>query len=54
MTRILIVDDHLLFADGLKSIFTKTDNYDIVGIAHDAKTTFQLLEKTPIDILPRK
>lgn len=51
MARILIVDDHLLFADGIKSIFTKTDNYDIIGIAHDAKTTFQLLEKSPIDLV---
>ncbi len=51
MTRILIVDDHLLFADGLKSILDQTPHFEIIGLAFDAKSTFDLLEKSPVDVV---
>jgi DNA-binding NarL/FixJ family response regulator len=40
--KILIIEDHILFRDGLISLFESTDEFDVVG---DAETVFEGVEK---------
>ena len=52
MTRILIADDHAMFADGISSILEAEDNIQVVGQCLDGPSTIQFLEKeSNIDIL---
>ena len=34
MTRVLLVDDHPLFLDGVRAALTTTPNIEVVGEAH--------------------
>ena len=38
MTRILLVDDHPLFLDGVRAALTGADDLEVVGEAHDGGT----------------
>ncbi len=43
--KIIIVDDHTLFRNGLKILLNSLDNYNVVGEAADGEEFISLLEK---------
>jgi len=49
--NILIVDDHQLFIDGLKSLFATEADFIVAGYANNGKEAIQLLETTPADVI---
>jgi len=49
--RIILVDDHEMFIDGLRGILTPIKNIDIVGSANNGIELLKLLESKPVDIL---
>ncbi len=49
--RILIVDDHQMFIDGIKSLLIGQDRYQIVAEANDARTALELMASETYDIL---
>ncbi len=51
MTKILIADDHAMFADGISSILNSEENIDVVGQCLDGPSVIEYLEKHPVDIL---
>jgi DNA-binding NarL/FixJ family response regulator len=50
-TRIVIADDHHLFADGVEQILNSVEGYKIVGKAENGKALIQLLNGTPADLV---
>lgn len=48
--RVLIIDDSDLSC-ALLGVILRSDNYDIVGVAHDAKTGIQLAKTSRPDIV---
>ncbi len=51
MIKVLIADDHTMFADGIESILTKEDGIAVVGKCYDGMEIFETIKKTPIDVL---
>lgn len=51
MINVLVVDDHHLFAQGLKSMFQPEDGIDIVASTTNGKEALPLLEKHSIDVI---
>lgn len=51
MIRVLIVDDHHLFAEGLKSMFKPVDNITIVAHTTNGNSVPHILEHEPIDVI---
>jgi DNA-binding NarL/FixJ family response regulator len=52
MTRILIADDHKVFADALALLLRDTGQIDVVAIAHNGSEALDLVEKhSDIDVL---
>ena len=49
--NIFIVDDHQLFIDGLKSIFKRTVNFEVVGTALSGKECLEKIKDLSIDVL---
>lgn len=49
--RIVIVDDHQMFIDGLKGILEPEPNISIMGTAHNGIELLKLLENTATDII---
>lgn len=49
--RLLIADDHALFRDGLRALFSATPGIDMVGEAATGKEAVALAEKTQPDIV---
>ncbi len=49
--RLAIADDHSIFIEGLLLLLNKEKTFHIGGIANDADTLLQLIEKEPIDIV---
>lgn len=49
--RILIVDDHLVFAEGLKALLETQDNLEVVGLVCQAREVIPMLEQQPVDLL---
>jgi len=49
--KIILVDDHTLFRDGIKSILDEEENIDVIDEAPDANSLFEKLEKHQPDIL---
>ncbi len=49
--RVLLADDHKLLRDGLKMLFQRKANMQIVGEAADGEQTIQLFEQLRPDIL---
>ena len=49
--RILLVDDHQMFRDALRSLLEKTPNFDIVGETGSAFEVVNLVRKTKPDIV---
>lgn len=50
MIRVLIVDDHALFRDGLKRIFSETDDIQVVAEAVDGKDFIKKAKECEWDI----
>ena len=51
MTRILIADDHAMFADGISSILNTEKNIEVIGQCLDGPSVLEFLKKNPVDIL---
>lgn len=49
--KLLIVDDHQMFIDGLKSILRKQDTFQVVAEALDGQAAMDILEKQKFDIV---
>jgi DNA-binding NarL/FixJ family response regulator len=51
MTRVLIVDDHPIFRDGLAGLLATLPDLDVVGTAASAEDALQQLPETPADVV---
>jgi DNA-binding NarL/FixJ family response regulator len=51
MTRILLVDDHPLFLDGVRAAFTGAADLEVVGEAHDGRTGVALAAEAAPDVV---
>ncbi len=49
--KVLLVDDHLMFIDGIKDILAKDNNFVIVGLATNGKDALTFLQKHEVEIL---
>lgn len=49
--KILIVDDHQMFIDGLKSLLMGQDKYQVCFEANDGHTALDIIAKNEIDVL---
>ena len=49
--KILIVDDHLMFLEGLKEMLAKIANLEVVGSAKDGTTALNILSQHQVDIV---
>jgi DNA-binding NarL/FixJ family response regulator len=49
-TKLLIVDDHPLFREGIKAIIDRSPEFEVVGEAGDARTGLQLASECRPDI----
>lgn len=49
--KVLLVDDHLMFLEGLQSLFTKEKNIEIIGAAPNAYKALAILENKQTDIV---
>ncbi|MEY4929658.1 MAG: hypothetical protein RI909_382, partial [Bacteroidota bacterium] len=49
--KLLIVDDHRIVLDGLKSLFNQDPQFEILGAASSAEEALLFLETNPPDIL---
>ncbi len=50
-TKIIIVDDHAIVQDGLKSLLSDVNNIEIAGVASNAKKGLELLTQTKADLV---
>ena len=51
MIKVLIADDHTMFADGIESILRTEEEIEVVGKCYDGKSIFQELVAKQIDVL---
>jgi two-component system response regulator DegU len=51
MVRVLLVDDHLMFLDGLELLLKRAGNYEVVGKINDPLQVVDFLSGTPVDIV---
>lgn len=49
--KILIVDDHPIILNGLKTLFNQVGSVELVGTAQNGALALKLIHKLPIDIL---
>jgi len=49
--KVLLVDDHALFREGLKAIISRKSQYEIIGEAGNAKEAMDLLRKLAPDLI---
>jgi DNA-binding NarL/FixJ family response regulator len=49
--NIFLVDDHVLFREGLKAIISRKSQYDIIGEAGNAKEAIQLIRELHPDLI---
>ncbi len=51
-TKVLLVDDQVLFVESLRSVFeTRASDFTVVGIAHDGKEVVKMTENLRPDII---
>ena len=48
---LLVVDDHFLIRDGIRSILSKQDEISVIGEAANAQEAIELLESTPFEVI---
>lgn len=51
MTRVLLIDDHFLFLDGLELLLKRTERYEVVGKINDPLQTIDFLNSHPVDLV---
>lgn len=51
MIRIMVVDDHQLLIDGIKSALADSGRIRVVAEAHNGKAALELLEKVQVDVV---
>lgn len=51
MIKILVADDHTMFADGIESILADQKELKVVGKCYDGAAIFPFLEKEDVDVL---
>jgi len=51
MIKVLLVDDHLMFLDGLELLLKRTNTYEVVGKINDPLHVVDFLTTTPVDIV---
>lgn len=51
MIKILLVDDHYLFAEGMKSMFKASDGIEVVSYVKNGHQVIPTLEKTDVDLI---
>ena len=51
MIKILIADDHTMFADGIESILSEEEDITVVGKCFDGEAVFKELEEKEIDLI---
>ncbi len=51
MIKVVIVDDHDLFAEGLKSMFKPEDGIEVVGATKNGHHVPKILDETEVDLL---
>lgn len=51
LVRVMIVDDHAMFIDGIKSLLRKEEHINVVSEANSAEEALVLLEKEQLDLL---
>ena len=51
MVKVLLVDDHLMFLDGLELLLKRTGNYEVAGKVNDPLQVIDFLAGTPVDIV---
>lgn len=49
--RIIIVDDHKVFAEGIRSILNTHSDFKVVGVAHNGKELVDLIEVIDVDLI---
>lgn len=49
--RVLIVDDHQLFADALRHVLDRSDDVDVVGVAHDGGEAVEVAISSRPDVV---
>ena len=49
--KLLIVDDHQMFAEGIRFLIEHTTDFEVVGMEHCGQTVKPFLACTPVDIL---
>jgi len=49
--RLIIVDDHPIFIEGMFALLRNDDRFDIIGFAHNGKDAIELIKKTTPDIV---
>ncbi|NOQ25042.1 MAG: response regulator [Bacteroidales bacterium] len=49
--KIILVDDHQMFRDGVKSVLSDEENIDLVGEVGNAKDLYELLKTTNPDVI---
>lgn len=49
--KVLLVDDHLMFLEGLQSLFANEKNIEVVGAASNAKMALDIINNNKIDIV---
>lgn len=49
--KVLLVDDHLMFLEGLQSLFANEKNIEVVGAASNAKTALDIINNKQTDIV---
>jgi len=50
-TRLLIVDDHRLFAEGIRFLIESAAGYEVVGMLHSGQDVIPFLEQHPVDVM---
>ncbi len=50
-TRVLIADDHAIFAEGLQKVLCDTEDIEVVGIAADGNRALKLSEQLKPDVV---
>lgn len=51
MLRLLIADDHSMFADGIESILANESDIDVVGKCPDGNSVFEFLKEKTVDLI---
>lgn len=51
MIRILLVDDHQVLLDGVKSLLEHSEGFSVVAMAHNGKEAIDALSHQPIDVV---